>query len=69
MFLHVGDYIEDAEKHIPKRYDLRIREVREVFEMSGREDTEIVRNSFLLGFEKAYQAAKVGKLDFQQKRR
>lgn len=60
---NVGKYIEKTANHTPKGYDLTVGEIEQLH--NAVDCYEMITNSFKLGFETAYRAAKYGKLDFQ----
>lgn len=62
---NIDKYTKETAKHIPDEYGMTVPEADSITQ-NCHGIHEIIFDSFLLGFESAYRAAKSGKLDFQQ---
>lgn len=64
--IDIYKYTKDTYKHIPNGYDSTVYEFVQIYEKSNGLVYDCIFDAWRLGFEKAYKAAKAGKLDFQQ---
>ena len=64
--IDVYKYTKDTYKHVPNGYCSTAYEVMQIVEKNKASACNCVFDAWKLGFEKAYRAAKAGKLDFQQ---
>lgn len=64
--IDVYKYTKDTYKHVPNRHDSTVHEFMQISEKNNGLLYDCIFDAWKLGFEKAYRAAKAGKLDFQQ---
>lgn len=64
--IDVYKYTKDTYKHIPNGYDSTVCEIEQIYKENSGLLYDCIVDAWKLGFEKAYRAAKAGKLDFQQ---
>lgn len=64
--INVYKYIEETFNHVPKGYCAYGSEIEQIYKENSGLLYDCIVDAWKLGFEKAYRAAKAGKLDFQQ---
>ena len=64
--IDVYKYTKDTYKHILNGHDSTVYEFMQIYEKNNGLLYDCIFDAWKLGFEKAYRAAKAGKLDFQQ---
>lgn len=63
---NVYKYVKDTYKHVPDGYCSTAGELMQIVDKNNGSACNCIFDAWKLGFEKAYRAAKAGKLDFQQ---
>ena len=59
-------YTEDTYNHVPRGYQEESRVLMRICDRNNDRASACVMDGWKLGFERAYRAAKAGKLDFQR---
>ena len=67
MRVNFEEYTKDTYKHVPNGYTEPMSVLYQIAELNNNSATSAAVDAWKLGFERAYRAAKAGKLDFQQR--
>lgn len=59
-------YTRDTYKHVPRGYQEESRVLMRICDRNNDRASACIMDGWKLGFERAYRAAKAGKLDFQR---
>lgn len=65
--INFKEYTKDTYRHVPDGYMEHMGAIYQIRDLNGSSLAGCAMDAWKLGFERAYRAAKAGKLDFQQK--